>query len=572
VRLLTKLAAFALFSGVLPPALVGAATINAASAALTDVTTAVAAAVDGDTVIVPAGTASWTSVLTITKGITLQGATTVTNAGTQNPTASDLTVIKDDSPLDTIQSGLIKVDLTPNQSFRLTGFTFASGVRTTLNDNGVVQLTSDTNSAPVTNVRVDHCHFDHIYGRNIQTGGWVYGVADHNYIVAQGNGQSFFINDGTYGGYQLGHGAWADYPWFGTAKFFFFEDNTVVGNGIVTTSGTTDAEYGARFVVRHNYLSNANVGCHGTEGSNRGGRAFEMYDNVSNWTIIPSAQLRSGTALIHDNTWTGTAAGTPTHTSIVIYRENGGVPANTNYAPADGTSPWDANDTEGNGTYVEGHSPHLFISGQASTTGSISGGQATMTDATKSWTVDQWAGYSITQTNPLAASYQKSSYIISNTAHTITYYYYSATDRGPNLTFAAGDSYQIHRVVTALDQGGRGKGDLLSGGSMAAPINTVTGTMQWPHQALEPAMSWNNVYTPTGVAYGFDSAIPTELGGRDYYNLGKGFSVDTTPSQVSTIYTATLNGVAYTGTYIYPHPLVSGVPTAPSNLRVVSGP
>ena len=49
-----------------------------ASPSYTDVTAAVASASDGDTVMVPAGTASWTSTLTITKGIALIGATTIT--------------------------------------------------------------------------------------------------------------------------------------------------------------------------------------------------------------------------------------------------------------------------------------------------------------------------------------------------------------------------------------------------------------------------------------------------------------------------------------------------------------
>src|ERR1043166_293844 len=169
-----------------------AATINAASASLADVTSAIALANDGDTVVVPAGNASWTSVLTITKGITLMGATTVTNAGTSNATASDLTIIRDDSPLNTNQSGLIQASLDSTQSFRLTGFTFKYGSRTTANDIGAVHFTSNGGNSPVVSMRVDHCHFDHIYGRNIQTDGWVYGVADHNYIVVQANGQSFF--------------------------------------------------------------------------------------------------------------------------------------------------------------------------------------------------------------------------------------------------------------------------------------------------------------------------------------------------------------------------------------------
>src|ERR1700757_3995357 len=51
--------------------------INAASPSLADVKRAVVSAADGDTVIVPAGTSAWTSALTITKGITIQGQTTV---------------------------------------------------------------------------------------------------------------------------------------------------------------------------------------------------------------------------------------------------------------------------------------------------------------------------------------------------------------------------------------------------------------------------------------------------------------------------------------------------------------
>ena len=66
--------------------------INAASPSLADVRKAIASAADGDTVIVPAGTAAWTSGLTITKGITIQGQTTVNS---DNGTANDQTVLVD---------------------------------------------------------------------------------------------------------------------------------------------------------------------------------------------------------------------------------------------------------------------------------------------------------------------------------------------------------------------------------------------------------------------------------------------------------------------------------------------
>src|SRR4029453_4560522 len=49
------------------------ATVEAKGAGLGDVKSAVALANSGDTVMIPAGEASWTSPLIVTKGITLQG-------------------------------------------------------------------------------------------------------------------------------------------------------------------------------------------------------------------------------------------------------------------------------------------------------------------------------------------------------------------------------------------------------------------------------------------------------------------------------------------------------------------
>src|SRR5947207_4900562 len=88
----------AVLSSVLAVLFVGASSamqariINAASPSLADVRGAIASAADGDTVIVPAGTASWTSALTIKKGITIQGQTTVDS---DSGTADDKTVLVD---------------------------------------------------------------------------------------------------------------------------------------------------------------------------------------------------------------------------------------------------------------------------------------------------------------------------------------------------------------------------------------------------------------------------------------------------------------------------------------------
>ena len=540
------------------PHQVNGAAINARSPALADVVTAITLAKEGDTVIVPAGTANWSSMLVITKGITLQGQTTITGAGTSTPNANDKTIIKNDV---TTKSNLIQINITASQSFHLTGFTFQAN----LSKGTQVNLVGSGN-APVTNMRVDHCHFAGFTDRGIWTGGWLYGVADHNYMQAAGNGQCFFINTGSYGGKLLGHGAWADYPWFGTNKFFFIEDNTMVGNGQVTTSGAIDSENGGRFVVRHNAFTNCRPGWHGTEGNNRGTRAVEIYHNIFDWTLAYTASNRSGTTLYHDNQWVNMGSNNKSHSAIHIYREMGGVSAKSTYGFADGANPWDLNDTDGSGN------PKLYDSGTVT-----AGGTGTLTDSSKKWTSNQWVGYSITQTNPSAPSYKKCGYITSNTSNQISYYTYATTDRGPILDFVANDKYQIHRLQAALDQVGRGKGDLMSGTGSSAQIAAVS-KPGWPHEALEPAMSWNNVHIPTGIAYGFATNFPTEVQSRDYYNLGKGFPADSTPSQVSSIYTAALNGTTYSGTYTYPHPLVSGsspgpaAPDPPTNLQVVPGP
>src|SRR5947208_3833251 len=81
-----------------------AATLQAATAKQSDVQAAILHARDGDTVVVPStvslpgGAAIWTSRIDVTVGITLKGQTTITAAGTSNPSIVNRTVILDNSP------------------------------------------------------------------------------------------------------------------------------------------------------------------------------------------------------------------------------------------------------------------------------------------------------------------------------------------------------------------------------------------------------------------------------------------------------------------------------------------
>jgi hypothetical protein len=509
---------------------------------------------DGDTITLPAGRFSWTSRLDITKGITLKGATTISGPS-RNPTIIDATIIQDNTPRTGSGVGIIRVGLSSSQSFRLTGITFNPGASITYASGAILLSSSD--ASPNTSMRVDHCHFNGLYqGKDIFVSGWVYGVADHNVLSCRNVSTSFYITHATYGGpsEDFGNGAWADYPWYGTNKFFFIEDNRIEGSGAVQTSGTIDSDHGGRYVARYNYFQNAHPSCHGTEGGlPRGVRAMEVYDNVFNWTIPHSGGAqRSGTSLWHDNTWTGVELTTQVHTPLANYRaisatsRTGGTWGN-----ADGTNPWDVNDTEGNGTYVEGHQPFLFDSGTDTSSVHSFG---VMHDSTKHWAPNQWVGYSIKNTNRNSVVYNKASHITKNTSNTITYVVYGSTDRGPRYEFNTGDTYEIHRVLTLLDQSGRGKGDQVVG---SPPINQMTGRPWWTHEALEPCFSWNNVHTLSQVIYGYGSGYPTEIANRDYYNLGAGFPPNTTPSPVSSSYMAARNGVRYLNPYTYPHPLTS---------------
>ena len=100
-----------------------------------------------------------------------------------------------------------------------------------------------------------------------------------------------------------GNGSWADFPYYGTEKFWFIEDNTIRGGG-----GSIDVMNGGRYVARHNYFHDAAPNSHGTEGGpQRGARAREVYDNAfQQYNLVERHSMqRSGGALWHDNSWIG---------------------------------------------------------------------------------------------------------------------------------------------------------------------------------------------------------------------------------------------------------------------------
>jgi hypothetical protein len=606
-------AAGLIFSAVLAVGPAHAATINAASPALTDVASAIALASDGDTVIIPAGTANWNSTLTITKGITLQGATTVTGDHTTAMSATDGTVILDTVVGASGSPPLIQATLSNPSSFRITGLTFQYDPNvTTKNQTGAVII-----GGSCSNFRLDHCHFNRLYGFHLMVND-MFGVIDHTiFDVRSGTNEMINISHPHYAppgdknSYLHGDGSWIDTAQFGTGRFLFLEDVTDTSYGTTSTDGVIDSLFGGgRWVARYCTFNNTRaLGGHGTESSGRarGCRSVEAYNN--NFVITSNFDLgiaRSGSRLYYNNTYAYTTGYVPYTPPVVCYRE---LTPFQYWAGASGNSAWDYNDTtDHSGNGLGGGSNGLYGSG---TDNSGVTGHTYLTDTTKSWTANQWNGYMIQNLDQLVSGYPYCAFITGNDAHTIQYALGGSTIGASStpLTFNSGNRYQIYKVLVALDQGGRGKGDLLSG---TQPLNN--GAIGWAHQILDPLYSWNNKIGTTLANATLKAKWFTDGQGfpglnenREFYNqnaawtagqpLTTGVGVgpvanlptQCTPGTDTTGVTTNPPGVGYWATdtntlyvctapntwgpyyrpYVYPHPLVSSVPAPPGNLRIL---
>ena len=104
----------------------------------------------------------------------------------------------------------------------------------------------------------------------------------------------------------LAHEIWAQPLGIGTNNAVFVEDcvftKTAFGNAI-------DAEYGGKYVFRHNILNDVYIEAHSIQGNDRAARSWEIYDNAFNQSkqsIYVPIRLRGGTGVVFNNTFTGT--------------------------------------------------------------------------------------------------------------------------------------------------------------------------------------------------------------------------------------------------------------------------
>ena len=256
--------------------------IRAASCSQADVQKAINAARDGDTVLVPAGTAAWQTIVRRKAAVVISGkAITLQGAGTDKTVIVDQTgKLSGELPL-----GVYEVEGKP---VRITGFTF-KGMKKRSRGEAALSIRGDC-------WRVDHCKFDPTSGEG--RGMWARGrgVVDNCVFVNCKQGVAVMGD---------GEASWARKLALGTADAVYVEDCTF--NCARPEDGAMDAYNGARYVFRHNTVIGVNMGHHGCDSGNyRSTFSFEIYDNTMDGRHMPSQgramHLRGGTGVIFDNT------------------------------------------------------------------------------------------------------------------------------------------------------------------------------------------------------------------------------------------------------------------------------
>ncbi|MCK5150080.1 hypothetical protein KAJ87_04105, partial [Candidatus Pacearchaeota archaeon] len=258
-------------------------TINAVSCSQEDVQDAIDLAVDGDTVLVPAGSCTWTTIsgptVRLNKGIILKGA------------GVGQTTIIDDTGHDWNERALW-VDVDKPNTWRITEMSFTDILSESVSD-GVISINGNSDSW-----RIDHLEFYELNKQAIRTRSYTQGVIDHCIFKDQYRAAIYLIN------YMSGEDSpdslWSRPTELGTKDAIYLEDCVYEVFG--ETHPAVDGEYGLSWVFRNNNLTNFWVLNHGYE-SSRSAIKMEVYNNTFNvidytFRVI---NYRGGTGVVFNN-------------------------------------------------------------------------------------------------------------------------------------------------------------------------------------------------------------------------------------------------------------------------------
>ena len=273
------------------------ATINANSCSQTAVQAAINSASAGDTVTIPAGTCTWTSQVTITKGITLKGAgidqtTIVANVATRAGDSGKLALV---------------VNVSGATPWHISDLTITD-TGTYYDYDGVFQIAGTCAGWRLNNVKFvnTNARCMVIAGNSTSAPYTTYGVMDHCQFINSG-GQAILIRPYSS---TAANALWLQPTNLGAADAVFIED-CIFSNTAGEGHTAFDSEWGAKVVFRHNTLTNSFVLDHGYE-NNRSAIKLEIYDNTFNATVEnkqPAITFRGGTGVVFNNTITAISYG-----------------------------------------------------------------------------------------------------------------------------------------------------------------------------------------------------------------------------------------------------------------------
>jgi hypothetical protein len=262
-----------------------------AELSLAKVKEAISAAKAGETVTLTAGSATWDSSITITKGISIIGAgigKTIITAGS-----------------DHIFKCTPDSETRANQyEIRISGFTFKGA------PSSVIFLSEgNSETVPIRNVRIDHNRWENTSGSPIYVDGNFWGVVDNNEFA----GSNFFMILGNQ------RTSWQQfYPViYGTADNLYFEDNIFSGPPANGLNFAIESGQGGRWAFRHNTINtpvmeNPMLDQHGFQSYSTGVYGLmlcEIYENTFSGFTTGVARWdyqRGGKLLMYNNTGTST--------------------------------------------------------------------------------------------------------------------------------------------------------------------------------------------------------------------------------------------------------------------------